>query len=133
MTATDIPSIDIHGLFTRCQGNFKLAMMLLGSLESTGRRQAEDILRHSCQDNLTAAAEIAHSLKGAAGILCAEPLRLIAAQIEQSGREGDHGTLKAAAPNLLVEMDRCLARINEIRAAVTQPGIVQSVPPSTVL
>lgn len=47
----------------------------------------------------------AHSLKGAAANLAAEPIRSIAWELEQAGRSGD----LSAGKGLIAELQRCVA------------------------
>lgn len=55
----------------------------------------------------------AHTLKGSAANLAANPLRHAAAAAETFAREGNAAALRAAIPTLEREMDRCLKAIAE--------------------
>ncbi len=66
--------IDPQALLERCIGNLEFAESLLDELDSTGRRQVEEICRSSTQGRATETANAAHALKGATGILCAQNL-----------------------------------------------------------
>ena len=73
--AATVPPIDSEVLFSRCMGNVSFAFTLLSELDANGKQQVDAIVRYVANDEPHAAAEVAHSLKGAAAIIGAEPLR----------------------------------------------------------
>ena len=88
----------------------------LGALEASGPGHIETITRHARAGEAKAAGDAAHALKGAAGIIGAEPLRALAAEIEAAGKVGKY---RAGGGFLLqdiqTEMRHCLDYIPEIR------------------
>ena len=114
--AATAPPIDTEVLFSRCMGNVSFALTLLGELEANGKQQVDAIVRHIADNEPHAAAEAAHSMKGAAAIIGAEPLRGKAAEIEAGARDGDTSLLLDIVHDLRSEMDRCLAYIPTLRA-----------------
>ena len=114
--AATAPPIDTEVLFSRCMGNVSFALTLLGELEANGKQQVDAIGQHVANNDPHAAAEAAHSLKGAAAIIGAESLRGMAAEIEAAGRDGDTSLLLDMVHDLCSEMDRCLAYVPTIRA-----------------
>lgn len=78
--------IDAEKLLDCCFGNLECVSSLLDELESSGMSRVVEIERRTAQNNSAAAADAAHALKGAAGILCAESVQALAAEIEQAGR-----------------------------------------------
>lgn len=110
------PPIDTEVLFAHCLGNVSFALTLLGELEANGKQQVDTILQHATHDDPLAAAEAAHSLKGAAAIIGAEPLRGKSAEIEAAARDGDPSLLLDMVHDLRDEMDRCLAYIPTLQA-----------------
>jgi Amt family ammonium transporter len=96
-------------------GNVSFALTLLDELEATGKQQVDAIVLHATNGEVHAAAEAAHSLKGAAAIIGAEPLRAKAAKIEKAGRAGEISSLSEMVHDLSSEMDRCLAYIPMVR------------------
>ncbi len=113
--ASTAAPIDTEALFARCMGNVAFALTLLSELEANGKQQMDAIVRHVANDDLYAVAEAAHSLKGAAAIIVAEPLRGKAAEIEAAGRDGEASLLLDLVRDLCSEMDRCLAYIPTVR------------------
>ena len=113
--AATTPSIDSKVLFSRCMGNVSFAFALLDELEANGMQQVESILIHAASDEPHAAAEAAHSLKGAAAIIGAEPLRGKAAEIEAAGHADETSQLLELVQDLRYEMDRCLTYLPILR------------------
>lgn len=113
--AATAPPIDSEVLFSRCMGNVSFAIALLGELEANGKQQVDAIVLHATSDEPHAAAEAAHSLKGAAAIIGAEPLRGKAAEIEAAGHDGETFLLWDMVHDLRSEMDRCLTYIPILR------------------
>jgi len=118
-TATP-PPVDTNILFTHFLGNVSFALTLLDELAATGQQQVDAIVRYAADGDPLAVAEAAHSLKGTAAILGAEPLRGKAAEIEAAGRDAAPSILLGMVHDLRGEMDRCLAYIPTLRAETQQ-------------
>lgn len=121
--ASQVDAIDTQSLLMRCMGNVSFSLALLGELESTGDRRVKEIAAHVAARDWASAAEAAHSLKGSAGILFAEPLRAIAAEIESAGKSGNLDHTSSLVDDLRGEMARCLdaARLYRERSATASP------------
>lgn len=115
-------AIDTEALFTRCMGNVSFALTLLSELEANGMQYVQTIAEHSDAADCAEAAEAAHAVKGAAGILAAESLRSLAAEIEGAGKVGDLDSLVPLVEDLRQEMGRCLAQIPKIREQAQNTG-----------
>ena len=113
--ATTALPIDTGVLFSNCMGNVSFALTLLDELEAHGKQQVDAIVLYATRDEAHAAAEAAHSLKGAAAIIGAESLRGIAAEIEAAGHAGETSLLLDLVLDLRSEMDRCLVYIPTVR------------------
>ncbi|MCG8450089.1 MAG: response regulator, partial [Pirellulales bacterium] len=111
----DLAPIDAASLLSRCLGNVEFANALLDELESSGKERVEEIRQRSEQQDPVALAKAAHALKGAAGILCAEAVRKIAAEIEQSGRSAELQDIETQLDDLAAEMERCLNHVPQLR------------------
>ena len=107
--------IDSEGLMSRCLGKISFALMLLDEFESSGKRNVERIVQHVIKNEALAAAEAAHALKGTAGIIGAQVLQQLAAEIEDAGRDGQSTIQLALIHELQSEMGRCLAFIPAFR------------------
>jgi Amt family ammonium transporter len=111
----DAAPIDVAALFARCMGNMEFAASLLDEMQSSGADLVEGIARLVAAQDAAGAAEAAHALKGAAGIVAAEPLRSLAADIEAAGKSGDLESVASLVEGLRREMQRCLAVVPKIR------------------
>jgi PAS domain S-box-containing protein len=109
------PPIDFEILLDRCMGNAEFAESLLAALESSGPGHIETITRHARAGEAKATGDAAHALKGAAGIIGAEPLRAVAAQIEAAGKSGDIELAASLLHGIQTEMLHCLNYIPAIR------------------
>ncbi len=107
--------IDSKGLMSRCLGKISFALMLLEEFESSGKRNVGKIVQHVERNEPLAAAEAAHALKGTAGIIGAEVLQKLAAEIEDAGRGGQATIQLALVHELQAEMGRCLVFIPAFR------------------
>jgi Amt family ammonium transporter len=107
--------IDFDILLDRCMGNADFAGSLLAALEASGPGHIENITRHARAGESKAAADAAHALKGAAGIIGAEPLRALAAEIEAAGKAGNIEEEASSLRDIQAEMRRCLNYIPDIR------------------
>ena len=92
-------------------GNVSFANALLAELECSGNQQVDTIALHAASDEPQAAAEAAHSLRGAMAIIGAESLRGLAAEIEAAGRDNQTTLLLNLVRDLRSEMYRCLSYI----------------------
>ncbi|MCC6123667.1 MAG: PAS domain S-box protein [Pirellulales bacterium] len=111
----DLPPLDFDVLLDRCMGDAGFAAALLEELESGGPSRLEEITRQIRAGAAVDAGKAAHSLKGAAGIVGAEPLRAVAAEIETAGKAGDIELAAALLQEMRAEMRRCLEYLPEIR------------------
>ena len=102
------PPIEAKTLLTQCMGSETLALMLLSELENSGRETVQIICQSMMEQDFEAAREAAHSLKGAAGIIGAERLRELAAQLENAGKQGRIREMEEYTEPLRDEMKRCL-------------------------
>ncbi|HUP77291.1 MAG TPA: Hpt domain-containing protein [Pirellula sp.] len=92
------------------------ALTLLSELEANGMRYIESISQHVASRKLADAGDVAHSLKGAAGILGAEVLRVTAGEIESAAHANVMESTTLLVEELRQEMERCLQQIPKIRA-----------------
>jgi Amt family ammonium transporter len=110
-----VAPFDVEGLLTRCFGNLDFAWSLLEEFETSGCERVEAIRRSAAQQDAHAAAEAAHALKGAAGILCATSLSKVAAQVEAMGRSGDLEGIGPLVDELAHELQQCLTYLPTLR------------------
>ncbi|MEX1027252.1 MAG: Hpt domain-containing protein [Candidatus Paceibacterota bacterium] len=110
-----VAAINPELLFTNCVGSVSFALRMLKEFESSGMVAVETMAKHAAAADCTAVAGAAHSLKGVAGIIGAEPLRLLAAKIEAAGETADIESIADLVGDIRQEMERCLVQIPIIR------------------
>jgi Amt family ammonium transporter len=110
-----VAPFDAEGLLTRCSGNLDFVCSLLEEFETSGCERVEAIRRSAAQQDAHAAAEAAHALKGAAGILCATSLSKVAEQVEAMGRSGDLEGIGPLVDELTHELQQCLTYLPTLR------------------
>jgi len=113
--AVETPPLNVELLRTRCMGMLEIAESLLGDFEQGLLASVEQIAQHAAQGDTQATAETAHSLKGEAGTMTAEPLRVLAAEIEAAGKAGDLTPVATLVIRLRAEAQRCLEFLPELR------------------
>jgi CheY-like chemotaxis protein/HPt (histidine-containing phosphotransfer) domain-containing protein len=116
-TTPDAP-IDHRGLMARCLGNLEFAQSLLSVFAEDLPERMELIARQLREKDVAAVVESAHTLKGSAGMMSAESLRAVAAQIEALGKAGDLAEAVSLAERLGQEANRCLRFVPEIREII---------------
>jgi Amt family ammonium transporter len=102
-------------------GDLEFAQTLLSDFEGDLPNRVDQILRSVGQRDAVNVAEAAHALKGAAGILAAEPVRVLAAKIEANGKAGNLEAIASLTDALCGAAQRCLGFIPEIRKTVLSP------------
>lgn len=110
-----VAAINSDVLFKNCIGSVAFALSLLEELETSGMMHIDAMTRHADAADCGAIAEVAHSLKGAAGIIGAEPLQRLADEIEMAGKTGDLESLAQLVIGIRQEMGRCIVQIPVIR------------------
>jgi len=109
------PPIDRDALLARCMGNLEFAQSLLSDFESDLPKCVDQITQNIQNGDIKAAIESAHSLKGAAGTITADPLRMLAAEIESAGKSGNLAEVAPLADQLREEAQRCMKAIPKLR------------------
>lgn len=124
---TKTPRINLTDLLARCLGNFEFALSLLDELESSSGERLEEIRRAADRQDIHATADIAHSLKGVAGTLCATSFQQAAAQVEATARAGNLAEINSQVDNMTRELRQCLDALptlrQELRAQQMQPSV----------
>lgn len=81
--------IDLHELLGNCLGMPTFAVSLLDEFARTARSRIEGFESALKEANLSAISELAHALKGVAGVLAARTLRETTIEIETACQAGD--------------------------------------------
>ena len=109
------PPMDRDALVARCMGNLEFAQKMLTDFEGYLPERVDQIVRVLGQHDAGAAADLAHGLKGTAGIMTAKTLQAVAAGIEAAGMAGDLAEATPLSDRLNAEARRCLDYIPELR------------------
>ncbi|MDB5324173.1 MAG: domain S-box [Phycisphaerales bacterium] len=106
-----VAPFDMKTLLDRCMGNANIVGKILEEFE----KQIAGDVRHieMLVESADAArvGQVAHGLKGAAGIISAEALQQVASQIEQRARTLDWEGIRDSLTPLREEAERCLAHL----------------------
>src|SRR5205085_12557557 len=105
----------------RCMGNIEIANKIL---DECGEQAAADIPHIEMlvdSGDADRVRQVAHGLKGAAGIISARALQQIASQIEQMARAVDWEGVRARLTPLRQEADRCLAHLPMSKQLLADP------------
>jgi PAS domain S-box-containing protein len=109
------PPFNMRALLARCMGSLEFAQNLLSDFEQELPGHADRIALAVGRRHAKEAAESAHRLKGAAGTMAAEPLRLLAEAIELAAKAGSLSQAASLAEQLGNEAKRCLEAIPKLR------------------
>jgi HPt (histidine-containing phosphotransfer) domain-containing protein len=111
-------------------GDFVTEIVLLFLSDTAMRLQT--VRDSAARGDLLALAEVAHLLKGSAGLIGAEGMVEASLRLEQASRLGVREPAAAPDAAAVADMTGQLARaFDELRAAFVQLGIVASDPPTT--
>jgi CheY-like chemotaxis protein len=116
--------VDIDDFLSRCMGDLETALLLLEEFERQAATDVQEIKRHVDAGDCQATAQVAHALKGAAGILSARALCGVAFKLEQMGRSGRLASEKQLLAQLDVELRRCVGYLPAVRAAIAKRATV---------
>ena len=110
------PPFELASLLERCTGNPKLASVILEKFEKQTASCLADLQQCLADKDGNKLAQLSHALKGTAGIVAAEQLRLAAGQLEQFGRDNALALAQTSLEALRAEVTRCSAYIATARA-----------------
>jgi HPt (histidine-containing phosphotransfer) domain-containing protein len=108
--SAEVP-IDLDTLLRQWGDKGDLVARLLGKFQDALNSDVARIAQAVEAGDFENAGRLAHSLKGGASYVAAEPLRRGALTIEQSARSGDFAGVTRALPALETEAKRCLEAI----------------------
>ena len=98
--------IDLDAALEQADGDEELLFDLFDTLLESAQEDIDRIENGIASGDAEAVERGAHSLKGAAASLAAEPLREAAYQLETTGRSGDLGNAAALLDQLKAELKR---------------------------
>lgn len=101
--------IDLPRLRQRFDDDDALLVEIFGVFASETPVRRAGIEAALAGGDLEALTGLAHSLKGVAATLLAEPLRQAAHTLEKAARDGDASAVRAAVPEVLELLERTMA------------------------
>ena len=117
------PPIELASLLDRCQGMAPLVEKLLNSFQGKLQQQLSEMTDSVAKADGVALSRVAHSLKGAAANLSAEPICQRARQLEMLGLHGDITDAAVELEHLQAEVESCIAfipvAIRQSKTAIT--------------
>ncbi len=113
--AAESSAIDVPTLLVRCRHNKAFALTLVEELAASGVQAVAAIEDGVRQGQFDQVRDLAHGLKGSAGIIAAESLRSVSHAVEQASAAGDASGLALLTGELRQELDRCLASVRILR------------------
>ena len=114
------PALDVGSLLHRCMGNVQAVKRILRNFERSAGDVPDRIEQALAQSDTAAAARLAHSLKGDAATLSAEPLRAAAQAVEELAVVGAEATARTRLLELRLELNRCLDHIPQALAEAAE-------------
>lgn len=107
--------IDAESLLKRCFGKIEFAELMLDELEATIIERLHEVQQYTSHRDGIVTSRLAHSLKGAAGVMCAEAVRQVAGELEHAGRSSDVHKIENFISQLAEEINRCMAYLPQLR------------------
>ncbi|MEN6452355.1 MAG: PAS domain S-box protein [Thermoguttaceae bacterium] len=125
------PPIDCDALVARCLGNLEFVQKMLTDFESYLPERIETIVQLLQQREATGVAELAHGLKGTAGIMTATSMQSLAGSIEAAAETGNLTDATHFAKQLSDETASLLAYIPQVMARIKNSENKSALAPST--
>lgn len=110
------PPIDFRVLYQQCLGSLEFMSVLMNELEATTDSRLQSLCLAATNADLAAVAVSAHSLKGVAGILAANPLMSACIDLELALPGNDLVHVRDLARQVESEMRRAVEYIPVIKA-----------------
>jgi HPt (histidine-containing phosphotransfer) domain-containing protein len=114
----ETPPIEVDALLERCMGDVDIVRSILGEFETQAVAEREQIQRCAASGDCKELTRVAHSLKGASGVLSANVLSGIAAKLELMGRSGVLAEEGQLLTQLNDEVQRLIAYLPKARTAI---------------
>ncbi len=119
------PPFALPELLERCMGSTDVAALVLDKFEIQLREDVGAIASLITAHDAVQIARKAHALKGAAGSVAAQTLRVLAAQVESSAKQDRLDAIAGDFAALRSEIERCLTHLPGARHALLS-GIAPS-------
>ena len=114
------PALDVPALLHRCMSDAPTAARVLEHFQQSAPDTVDRIEQALAESDTSEAARLAHSLKGDAASLSAEPLRAATLALEELAEAGAEAAAQTMLLRLRAELERCLACIPEALAETAE-------------
>ncbi len=122
------PAFDPESVARRLMGDQTLARHICESVVADLPRQVEELRRSATARQASATEHMAHTIKGAALNIGADPLRALAQEMEVAGREDNLDRVLARLPDLEAELRRLQSAYREWKPTVSAEPPVPAKP-----
>jgi HPt (histidine-containing phosphotransfer) domain-containing protein len=112
-----VPPLDFEPLLHRCSGRRDFAEKILAKFRGQSVELLESLVKNAKEKDPEAATRNAHTLKGMAATVAAEPLKHAAALAESLSASQDWEGVESQLGRLKQELDECLAFIPSVMGA----------------
>jgi HPt (histidine-containing phosphotransfer) domain-containing protein len=117
------PPFRVETLLERFRGNKEIAKQVILEFDKQVRADLDSLVLSLQTNNLEAISSVAHALKGAAGILSAQVLHDLSAELVRQARSGHMDNVDAHLAHLRTEVEECLAYLSTAQARLAgMPG-----------
>jgi HPt (histidine-containing phosphotransfer) domain-containing protein len=106
---SESPPFKIETLVKRMRGKTAIIDQVLDEFSTQVVQDIQSLTRTIRDNDVRETASVAHAIKGAAGLLCAQELHRLAAELEGKGLVGDLSGAEACLAQLKAQVDTCLA------------------------
>lgn len=119
MPSSDDQPLDLQAALARCMNDTQLLGETFDTFVAQMPKYLDELQQVVGKGDAAAIARGAHSFKGAAGMVAAETLRALAAELESMGRAGDLNDACRRIDDMDTELARCVQFIEESRQSLT--------------
>jgi CheY-like chemotaxis protein len=114
-TPPRMPTLDVESLIARCSGNPALALSILEKFEKQAAVALAEIDQSISAGDTERTAKLSHALKGSAGMVGADPIRTVAAELEKLARSSALDQASQTLASLREAIDKCVGELPAIR------------------
>jgi signal transduction histidine kinase/CheY-like chemotaxis protein len=118
-TPPETSTFDVESLIDRCSGNPALALSILEKFEKQTGAALAEIEQSISSGDMDQAAKLSHALKGSAGMVGADPIRSVAAELEKLARTSAIESIGQTLASLRHVVQLCSSDLPAIRNALT--------------
>ena len=112
--------LDVKALLARCTGKAAFAQKMLDKFSVQAATGVQSLMDALASKQIPEAERSAHTIKGMAATVGAEPLKRVAAEIELALRTAEMTDMEGKLAQLKSELQRCTDALPELRVQLQQ-------------